>query len=85
MYLVNHQQNLNRLCKLIESEFTGTPEQFAIILRVPDRTLKRYIDHLKIQGANIRYSRSQQTYYFVTPFIQKIEIRAMEMEQAQAV
>jgi predicted DNA-binding transcriptional regulator YafY len=58
---------LNQLYKLIEMEFTGKPEHLAIILGVTDRTIRRYIEILRDMGAIIRYSRAQQTYYFIKP------------------
>ncbi len=59
-------EKLRFLCKLIETEFTGTPEQLAIILGVTERTLRRYIEQLRQMGNDLRYSRSLQTYYFAS-------------------
>ena len=84
MHFINHQQKLKSLCKLIESEFTGKPEQLAILLGVPESILRRYIDHLKNHGANIRYSRSLQSYYFASPFRLRTNVRTLQLEKAQA-
>ena len=62
----NLKEKLSLLCRLIETEFTGTPEQLAIIIGVTERTLRRYIEVLRQMGADIRYSRSLQTYYFAS-------------------
>lgn len=63
----SHSLRLKKLFHLIEIEFTGKPDQLSILLGVSQRALARYLDILRELGADIRYSRSMETYYFGSP------------------
>ena len=63
--------NLDRLIRMhqmIQSESTGTPEEFAEVFQIKDRQLQYQIEELRLYGANIKYSRKRATYFYVTPF-----------------
>ncbi|TSJ43047.1 HTH domain-containing protein [Mucilaginibacter corticis] len=55
---------LDHLNSLIRKKATGTPEQLAKKLNVSERTTFEYLDILKSLGADIRYSRERQSYYY---------------------
>jgi predicted DNA-binding transcriptional regulator YafY len=82
MHLVNQQQKLNQLCDLIRTEFTGTPEQLAVMLRITDRTLRRYLDQLRQLGADVRYSRTDQSYYFASSFKLQLGLQPMDIDHS---
>jgi len=50
---------------LIKAKRTGTPEAFATHLGVSKRQLYNILDFFKEYGATIKYSRSQETFYFM--------------------
>lgn len=73
MIINSHSLRLKKLFHLIEMEFTGKPDQLSILLGVSQRALARYLDILRELGADIRYSRSMETYYFGSPTRIEIE------------
>jgi predicted DNA-binding transcriptional regulator YafY len=82
MIIYSRYSKFEKLHQLIETEFTGKPEHLAIILGVTDRTVRRYIDILRDRGAIIKYSRAQQTYYFIKPV--NIDISQMTMRDERS-
>jgi predicted DNA-binding transcriptional regulator YafY len=52
----------------IKSKSTGKPEEFSNKLNISRSTLYEYIEDLKELGAEIRYSRCLQTFYYVNDF-----------------
>ncbi|MGY4383391.1 putative DNA-binding transcriptional regulator YafY [Pedobacter sp. UYP24] len=55
---------LDQLHALIKRKATGPPVQLAKRLRVSERTVFSYISILKAQGAEIKFSRARQSYYY---------------------
>jgi len=55
---------LDQLHSLIRRKATGTPVQLAKKLSVSERTVFAYISILKNQGAQIKFSRHRQSYYY---------------------
>lgn len=55
---------LDQLNSLIRRKATGSPIQLAKKLRVSERTVFAYISILKNQGADIKYNRNRQSYYY---------------------
>jgi len=52
----------------IKTRSTGTPEEFSRRLNISRSTLYEYIEDLEELGAEIRYSRCLQTFYYVNDF-----------------
>jgi predicted DNA-binding transcriptional regulator YafY len=55
---------LDYLHSLIKRRATGAPEQLAKKLNVSERTTFEYIEILRSLGADIKYSRDRQSYYY---------------------
>ncbi|MGC9355095.1 MAG: hypothetical protein ACP5D9_14710 [Mariniphaga sp.] len=68
MKAIEQLERLKKINKLIKSERTGTPEEFAGELGICQSHLYNLIEELKIMGAPIRYSRTRQTYFYTTEF-----------------
>jgi predicted transcriptional regulator len=54
--------------KLIQSESTGTPSEFAKRLHVSRSTLYNIINELKSYNASIKYSRARKTFFYTHPY-----------------
>jgi hypothetical protein len=63
---------VQRMAGLIKSKATGSPENFAKRLEIPRSCMFRYLDVLKILGADIRYCKERQSYFFENDFEFKI-------------
>ncbi|MDR2585028.1 MAG: HTH domain-containing protein [Prevotellaceae bacterium] len=59
---------LQRLHLLINEGQTGTPLELAQKLQISRRHLYNMINLLKDSGADIKYSRSLQTFFYTKPF-----------------
>jgi len=55
------------LHQLIENGSMGSPAELAQRLGISERTVKRYIAQLRQMGADIRFSRHRNTYYYSEP------------------
>ena len=63
--------NIERLYlmhKRIESETTGTPEEFAEEFNIKRRQLYSQLEELRLFGAIIGYSRTRKTFFYSKPF-----------------
>lgn len=61
------------LCQLIEQQHTGTPIEFASRLGISRTSLYEILDEIRSRDIDIKYSRSRQTFFYVSPV--NIEIR----------
>lgn len=64
-------QQINRLeyiHYLIRTSATGDPDMFARRINVSRRQLYNLLDEIKDFGAEIKYSRTLQSFYYVKPF-----------------
>ncbi|MCK5730942.1 MAG: hypothetical protein KAH68_07700 [Draconibacterium sp.] len=68
MKAIEQFERLKRMNELIKAECTGTPEEFARMLRISQSHLFNLVEDLKIKGAPIKYSRTKGTYYYVVEF-----------------
>jgi phage antirepressor YoqD-like protein len=59
---------IERIHKLIKLESTGTPEELAKRLNIKKRQLHNILCEFKCFGAEIRYNRYKQTYYYENNF-----------------
>lgn len=57
-----YQEKLDQIEKLIQSSNTGTPKELAKRLCVSERTLRRFIERLRIKNKSIRFCRKAQSY-----------------------
>ncbi|MCP3930558.1 MAG: helix-turn-helix domain-containing protein [Bacteroidetes bacterium] len=64
MKLHEQLQLLNRLHHLIRRKATGTPAQLAQRLDISERTVYNQIRSLKELGAEIKYCKTRQSYYY---------------------
>ncbi|WP_214073899.1 HTH domain-containing protein [Mucilaginibacter sp. dw_454] len=55
---------LGHLNQLIRKKSTGSPTELAKKMNVSERTTFEYLDILKSLGADIKYSRTRQSYYY---------------------
>jgi len=63
MKLIDTQNRFNLFHKLIEKGCTGSPSELAAMLGVSRATLYRFIGALRDEGVDVRFSRSQNTFY----------------------
>lgn len=56
------------LIELIEKENTGPADSLAMKIGVSRRTIFRYLDELRLKGADIFFSRSKGTYCMKNDF-----------------
>lgn len=54
---------IERVVELAERCATGTPEELAKKLNVPERNIFRIIQNIKMQNIQIKYCKKRQTYY----------------------
>ncbi len=64
MRLLRLAERLELLHKLVESEITGSPKQFADRLRISRSSLYDLISELNSMGVDIRYSRKRSSFYY---------------------
>ena len=61
-------ERLYRKHKRIESETTGTPEEFAKEFNMKKRQMQNQLEEFRLWGAVINYCRKRKTYYYVKTF-----------------
>ena len=62
-------QEDNRTYRLIRMESTGCLSELAAKVRVSERTISNYLEELRLMGAEIKFSRVRNTYYFDNRFV----------------
>lgn len=67
MDLSTRMEKMVRMDCLIRLEGTGAPRQFAEHIGVSESTLYELLKLMKQMGADIRYNKHRQTYYYQTP------------------
>ncbi len=65
---------------MIQKRTTGTPEEFASMLCVSRRKMYYILDKLKGLGAQVVYSRTERTFYYLKKFDLDISIKIMTKE-----
>ena len=65
---------LSRIHQLIKREATGTPEEFAERFNIRRRQLYNILDEFKDYGAQIKYSRIKNSFYYENDFEIFVEI-----------
>lgn len=85
--VIDYIGRINRLYRLIRMEHTGSLKELAGIMRISERTVSNYLEELRLMGADIRFSRLRNTYYFDNRFIlyatfeARIETEILEEEK----
>lgn len=67
--VVNYIERINRTYRLIRMENTGCLSELAAKVRVSERTISNYLEELRLMGAEIKFSRVRNTYYFDNRFV----------------
>ena len=62
-------ERLYRMHQRIESETTGTPEEFAEVFNIRRRQLYNLLEELRLFGAVIKFSRIRKTFFYAEPFV----------------
>lgn len=73
MNFLEYIERIERVDNLIRLESTGTPKQLSEIINTSERLVFRLIEIMKKLGAEIKYSRTKQSYIFVKPV--KLQLR----------
>jgi len=68
MLLFETIDRMNRIHSLIKREATGAASEFADRFNLKKRQLYYLLDEFKDYGADIRYSRIRNTYYYNNDF-----------------
>ena len=61
-------ERIIRLIRILKQEKTGTASSLSKKLNVSRRTVFRYLDELKLKGADICYSKERDTYLIKNDF-----------------
>jgi len=64
----NYLKKISWLIQLLKQEKTGPSDVLAQKIGVSRRTIFRYMDELRLNGAEICYSRSKGTFYLKNHF-----------------
>lgn len=74
--VISYIERINRVYRLIRMERTGSLDELASLLRVSRRTINNYLEELRLMGAEIRFSRRRNTYYFGNNFVLHATVEA---------
>ncbi len=74
--VISYIERINRVYRLIRMERTGSLDELASLLRVSKRTINNYLEELRLMGAEIRFSRRRNTYYFGNNFVLHATVEA---------
>jgi len=87
MKTIKQLERLKKAHKLIKLQNTGTPNEFAYLLRISERELYRILEYLKEMEASISFSRNSNTYYYNDDFdlLVNINIQVMVKEELKTI
>lgn len=68
MSILKYIERLILMDRLIKRKATGNPNEFAQKLRIRKSVLMDELKELKILGARIKYSRANNTYFYLEEF-----------------
>ena len=60
---------IERINRMYRKESTGSRAELAGRMRVSERTVSNYLEELRLMGADIRFSKTRNTYYFFNRFV----------------
>jgi len=72
--LINRAERIHRL---IRNESTGTPCQFAEKVNLSRRQLYNLLDEFKDFGAEIKYDRTKESFFYVNDFCLEMTVRVI--------
>jgi len=64
----NYLSKMNRLVELLKQGNTGCAVSLAKRLRISRHSVFRYLEELRLKGAEIGYSKSKESYYLNNNF-----------------
>ena len=68
MNTLKQLKRIKKIHKRIAAGNTGKPKEFAETLNISERELYRILDYVKDLGAQISFSRKQNSYYYLSDF-----------------
>lgn len=83
MLLFETIDRLDRIHRMIRLEATGSPEEFAERIGVKKRQLYNILDEFKDFGADVRYSRNKNSFYYENDFEVSVKITVMPLSQME--
>jgi predicted DNA-binding transcriptional regulator YafY len=66
MPAIKYINRLKAIDQLIKLKMTGSPNELAVKLEIPERQVYRYIDNLQELGAKIEFDKSSNSYIYTT-------------------
>lgn len=75
---IERKQQLERLDGLIRRRATGNPKELAHRMGMCVRSLTNLMDDLKCMGAEIRYDRNRESYYYGNHVVSDWEVVSIE-------
>ena len=87
MYVIEDLKRIHKIHKLIFSQQTGSPDEFASTLCVSRRELYYMLQELKNMGAEINYSRTRHTFCYTNKFemMLTLNVRALGKEETKII
>lgn len=67
--VIGYIERINRMYRLVRMENTGSLGELAGRMRVSERTISNYLEEFRLMGAEIKFSRTRNTYYFDNNFV----------------
>jgi len=67
--VIGYIERINRMYRLVRMENTGSLGELAERMRVSERTISNYLEEFRLMGAEIKFSRTRNTYYFDNNFV----------------
>ena len=83
MLLFETIDRMNRIHSLIKREATGPADEFADRFNLKKRQLYYLLDEFKDYGADIRFSRIRNTYYYHNNFEIKVVISTKPLSEEE--
>jgi len=83
MQLLDTIERAYRIHKLIERKGTGSPDEFAEKLHLKKRQLYNILDEFRGYGANIKYNRMRETFYYENDFEILVEINVNSLSSQE--
>lgn len=68
---------------LIRTEATGNPNSFAKKLNLSRRQLYYTLEEFNDLGADIKYNRIRETFYYASPFIMNIDVKIEKLNKTE--
>jgi len=85
MLLFETIDRLSRIHRLIKREGTGTPDEFAERFNIKRRQLYNILDEFKDYGAEIRYSRIKNSFYYLNDFDVSVKISVNQLSESETI